>query len=123
MLQRDVDLFQQAVKLALQSNHFTRVGCIAARNQRILAGAFNTIRNPPKNVSYGEATRHAEHNCLALLNENVLPRVTLYIARINQSGFPMPSAPCKWCRVEIAALDIKELVYISGQRRLVKEIR
>ena len=90
VLARDVELFHKAVSLAGQSFHFTRVGCIAAHNQKVLAGAFNTIRNEPRNVLVGEASRHAEHNCLGLLNENVLSKVTLYIARINRTGVTLP---------------------------------
>lgn len=122
VLERDCEYFYRAVSLAQQGQHRVRVGCIAAVNGKILAGAFNTFRNSAKIVPHRAATYHAEHNTLNLIPERLLDRCTVYVARINLDGKPMPSRPCTYCMAEIAAGSIREVVYISKYNRLVKEI-
>jgi len=119
---RDIDFFQRTVNLASQSSYAKRVACIAAINNKLVGGAFNTQRNPAMNVPFGEASRHAEWNCLRLVQDKDYPRVTLYIARINAEGMPLPSRPCVRCMTEIRQKGVTELVYVSKHNnRVVKE--
>jgi deoxycytidylate deaminase len=117
---RDLKFYAKACDLARQSNYITskKVGCVAAKNTRLLAGAFNTVRNSNFNVPYGLSTFHAEMNVLRMLDKP--DRVTLYIARIGQSG-ELPSRPCKRCMLELEAKSIHEIVYLDRFGKVVKE--
>ena len=119
-LERDRKFYYSARRLASQSMYPIRVGCIAAHNGKVLAGAFNTIRNPASNVPYGNATYHAEYNCISMVPDRLVSRITLYVARIDKSSKRMPSRPCDRCMVNIATRDIREIVYFDGQF-IVKE--
>jgi len=121
ILQRDFDFYHKARILAGNAEHRVRVGCVAAHNGKLLAGAFNTIRNDAKVVSYPQATYHAEHNTINLIPERLLSRCTLYVARIDVDGNWRPSHPCKYCIAEIKEAGIREVVYVTTADRLVKE--
>jgi len=122
IFRRDIDFFNRTVLLASQSDYAKRVGCIAAINNKHVCGAFNTQRNAALHVPFGEASRHAEWNCLRLIQEKDYPRVTLYIARINTDGMPLPSRPCVRCMTDIREKGVQELVYVSKHNnRVVKE--
>jgi tRNA(Arg) A34 adenosine deaminase TadA len=122
VLERDIDFFHRARNLAENGQHRVRVGCLAAVNGKIISGTFNTYRNDAKVVPYKNATYHAEHNCLNLIPDRFLPRVTLYVARINLSGIALPSRPCVYCMAEITSSSVREVVYYSAKDRLLKEI-
>ncbi len=122
ILQRDLDLYwDSAVRVASQSDYATRVGCVAAKGNRVIAGAFNTLRNISANVPYGEATMHAEINVLRMLDQSA--KITLYIARLNKTGKPMPSRPCIPCMLNIkhSGFSIREIVYMDTYNKVVKE--
>jgi tRNA(Arg) A34 adenosine deaminase TadA len=122
VLERDIEYYNKAVFLAHNGEHRVRVGCVAAHNGKILAGAFNTFRNSAKIVPHKAATYHAEHNTLNLIPDRLLSRCTIYIARIGLDGALMPSRPCVYCMAEIASESLKEIVYLSSKHRIVKEI-
>ena len=119
-LERDRKFYYAARRLANQSSYSIRVGAVAANNGKLLAGAFNTIRNPSSNVPFGHATFHAERNCLLMVPFDSLRRATLYVARIDKSGKRMPSRPCNRCMVFLQQRGIRELVYFDG-KFIVKE--
>jgi tRNA(Arg) A34 adenosine deaminase TadA len=121
VLQRDVKNFQRAVDVATLSDYTTRVGCVAAINNRFLCGTFNTHRNAARNVPHKEATRHAEPNCLAMVSDSDYSKLTLHVARINKIGGTLPSRPCTACMTLIVSLGVREVVYINKSGRLVKE--
>ena len=121
VITRDIENFRDAAAIATTSTYSTRVGCVAAINRKFVCGAFNTQRNLPKNVPHLEATRHAEHNCLAMVPAGDLEKVTLYIARLNRANQRLPSRPCVACMAEIVSLGVREVVYINKHARLVKE--
>ena len=117
---RDLRFYAKACDLARQSNYITakKVGCVAAKNTRLLAGAFNTVRNANFNVPFGLSTFHAEMNVLRMLDKP--DRVTLYIARVGSQG-ELPSRPCKRCMLELEAKGIHEIVYLDRFGKVVKE--
>lgn len=119
-LTRDIDFYYEAVKLTKASEYTTKVGCLSAKGNKRLALAVNTVRNPAKNVPYGEATTHAEMNVLHMLNSTA--RVTLYIARVGKLMQELPSRPCHRCMLEIRNSGIKEIVYLDKFHKVVKEI-
>jgi len=118
-LQRDIDFYVDATVIASYSDYTTRVGCIAAKGNKIISVASNRLRNSALNVPYGEATTHAEMNVLNMLGET--GRVTLYIARLGKMEQELPSRPCVNCMKAILKTDIREIVYMDKSGHVVKE--
>lgn len=118
-LSRDLAFYWEAVDLAEYSSYTTRVGCIAAKGSKKIAGGFNRLRNPAKNVSFGDATFHAEYNVLRLVGYP--DKVTLYIARLGKNNKTMPSRPCNRCMEMINDNGIAEIVYMNQFGSIVKE--
>lgn len=123
---RDRVFFYRAKRLAKHSDYPTyRVGAFAAHNNKALAGGFNTIRNDPTGrhdrTMFGNATYHAEYNCLRAVPERLLSRITLYVARIDKAGRLRPSRPCPSCRSVIDSYGVREVVYWNGEF-IIKEV-
>jgi tRNA(Arg) A34 adenosine deaminase TadA len=112
---RDRKLYYRAARLCLQSDYHIRCGALAAVNSKVLAGAFNTVRNDAKNTPYGTATYHAEFNCLRMVPDRLLTRTTLYVARVDKAGKRMPSRPCNRCMGELELKGIRVVVYFDGE--------
>lgn len=119
ILQRDLDYYADATVIASYSDYTTRVGCIAAKGNKIISVASNRVRNQNLNVPYGEATTHAEINVLNMLGET--DRVTLYIARLGKLEQELPSRPCRSCMKAILETNIREIVYMDKYGHTVKE--
>lgn len=119
VLSRDLNFYEEALKVARTSNYSTRVGCVASKSTRIICAAANKITNVAQNVSYGEATKHAEMAVLTMLTEYA--KVTLYIARPGRV-VDLPSRPCIKCMKKIREAGIREIVYMSKDGRIVKEM-
>lgn len=118
-LSRDISFYWQAVDLADYSDYSTKVGCIAAKGNKRIAGAVNRLRNPAKNVPYEEITYHAEFNVLQMLDD--YDKVTLYIARLGKMGMDMPSRPCIRCMNKLYTYSIDEIVYKDKFNKIIKE--
>jgi deoxycytidylate deaminase len=118
-LQRDIDFYSDATVIASYSDYTTRVGCVAAKGNKIIAVASNRVRNAAANVPYGDATTHAECNVLNMLGET--DRVTLYIARLGNMEQELPSRPCKNCMKAILKTNVRELVYMDKFGHVLKE--
>jgi len=123
ILERDYKGYVTALDLAWMSDYPIRVGCVAYINNKRLAGAFNTLRNSAKNVEFGAATYHAEHNCIRMVPDSFLSKATLYIARVGKGDYAneMPSRPCSRCRLLLANSNVPEVVYRNSEGQLVKE--
>lgn len=119
-LARDLDFYNAATVVARDSDYTTRVGCIAAKGAKKICSAANAVRNHAMNVSFGEATYHAEMNVLRMLPRT--DRVTLYIARLGKLYQSLPSRPCNRCMERIRDSGIKEIVYLDKYNRVVKEL-
>lgn len=117
---RDYAHYIRAERLCKLSNYSIRVGAFAAHNGKVLAGSFNTVRNNPRHTSYGNATYHAEFNCIRMVPPRLLSRITLYVARISKMGERMPSRPCDRCINLLYDNDVREICYFDGTV-LVKE--
>lgn len=117
---RDREHYYRAIRLAKFSEYPIRVGATAASNGKVLAGAFNTIRNSNPGTEFGHATYHAEHNCIRMVPPRLLTRITLYVARIDRKGHRVPSRPCSKCMKLLAEYNIREVVYFDGEF-IVKE--
>jgi len=120
VLPRDVHYFDKAAGLALKGELRVRVGCVAAVNNKLICGAFNTYRNDGRNTEYKNATHHAEHNCLLMIPERLLDRATIYIARLNVAGQTVASRPCNECLKALYWNSIREIVY-QDHLSIVKE--
>lgn len=120
VLERDVAFYTKAIVVAGQSDYATRVGAVAAKGNKSICAAANSLRNPANNVSHGQATYHAEYNVLRMVQDPT--RVTVYIARLNKSGdMDMPSRPCNQCMKTFRMYGFPEIVYLDSSRKLVKE--
>jgi tRNA(Arg) A34 adenosine deaminase TadA len=118
-LRRDLEFYNKALEVARSSNYSTKVGCVASKSTRIICSAANKLTNPSLNVPIGEATKHAEMAVLTMLTEYA--KVTLYIARPGRV-VDLPSRPCIKCMWEIKNAGIREIVYLSKNGRVVKEM-
>lgn len=117
---KDHNYYGRALKLSLYGEHRVRVGALASVNAKITAGAFNTYRNVVNNAPYGSATYHAEFNCVRQIPPRLLPRTTLYVARVDKIGNPMDSRPCARCIKLLTFSGVRDVVYyFNGQ--LLKE--
>lgn len=124
VLSRDEKYFKVAATVAAVSDYSTKVGCVAAKGNKLICSASNRLRNPAKNVPWKEATTHAEINVLRLIGFDGARKLTLYIARLNKSGQTMPSRPCVTCMETITKENpviVYEIVYINQFGHLVKE--
>jgi deoxycytidylate deaminase len=119
LLLRDKKFYDDACDLAYYSDYSIRVACIAAKGAKRICGAVNTVRNSALNVPFGEASRHAEYNCLTQLASS--DKVTLYIARLSKTHQEMPSRPCNRCMLVLRGAGIKEIVYMDRFHKVVKE--
>ena len=119
ILSRDLDLFDHAKMVAHSSNYSTKVGCVAAKSTRVICAAANKLTNPSLNVPVGEATKHAEMCVLTMLMEYA--KITMYIARLGRNE-ALPSRPCTKCMQAIKNKGVREIVYLSKDGRVVKEM-
>jgi len=119
VLTRDLEFYDRALQVARSSNYSTRVGCVASKSTRIICSAANKLTNPSLNVPIGEATKHAEMAVLTMLTDYA--KVTLYIARPGRVT-DLPSRPCVKCMRAIKDKGIREIVYLSKNGRVVKEM-
>jgi tRNA(Arg) A34 adenosine deaminase TadA len=119
VLSRDLNFYEEALKVARSSNYSTKVGCVASKATRIICTAANRLVNDAANVPMGEATKHAEMAVLTMLTEYA--KVTLYIARPGRV-VDLPSRPCIKCMKAIKEKGIREIVYLSKDGRIVKEM-
>lgn len=117
---KDVAFFDSAIELANYGEHRVRVGCVAAVNGKRVAGAFNTYRNRP-DLGYGNATYHAEFNVIRQIPYRLIKKATIYVARINVMGGPVPSYPCERCRDNMMLAGVADFVYLDKNSKLVKE--
>lgn len=122
ILPRDIAAFTKATKLAAFGEHRVRVGALATVGNKVIAGAFNTYRNDPKNVPLRNATYHAEQNCLSQVPDRLLNKVTLCVVRLNLAGEPLPSFPCSHCMELLKkSKQVNEIVYINKFKHLAKD--
>lgn len=126
VLQRDHQHFNKAMIAASLSSYSIRVGCVAAKGNKVICAAVNKQRNITKNVNYWESTYHAEMACLHLTPTADLAKVTLYIARLDKMGRVRPSRPCDRCMIRFENewwADVREIVYLDRiTRKIVKEV-
>lgn len=119
MLRRDRRFFLRAVITAGTSTERVRVGAVLARGRTLLSEACNVRRNRTGNVPYGNETYHAE--VAALKGHEHRFGLTMYIARINQAGIVVESAPCDDCRLSLeGGTAVSHIVYM-GPEGLVRE--
>ncbi len=113
-MRRHETLISKAIGVAHESNYRWQHGAVVAKGNKVLGRAPNKFRNAPL-VDERNVTDHAER---AILRELLKVRddlrgCTIYIARINKSGFPMMSRPCANCMKAIVCAGIKEIVYTN----------
>src|SRR5262245_11806193 len=119
--EKDLELFEKAKELAMYGGYANKVACLAVINRTVLAGTVTMFRKLMKGVPFNGATYHAEPNCIALVPNNQITKVTLYIARLDKDYLTKPSRPCITCIPQIVSVGIHEIVYTSKLGRVVKE--
>lgn len=116
MSQKDSYLLNKAMGLALTSQEKHRHGAIITRKGKVISWGVNSLRNVPAICSNPkhEAGRHAEREAIRRANTD-LTGATIYVARINKSGGPLLSKPCKACQEAIEKAGIKKVVYTETE--------
>jgi deoxycytidylate deaminase len=110
-------ILNKAIELASQLQNKKQRLCAIVTNRRghILNIGFNSYNKTSTTQAYyaekvGLSQKvfiHAEIGSLTNLNGKAH---TIYIARINRKGEPVPALPCKICRYAIDDCGIKEII-------------
>ncbi len=117
---KDAAWLKVAMAVAETSECRQRHGAVIVSGGSILGAGTNRDRNHPhvlgstSNVGL-YTSRHAEYMAIQKLNHAVVPRATLYVARVNRMGGPMMSRPCNKCWSLLMEYGIKEVVYTVGE--------
>lgn len=116
MTKKDKQFLQRAMGLALSSQERHRHGSIIVRKGKIISWGINSLRNHPSVCSdpKAQAGRHAEREAIRRANTN-LEGATIYVARINKTGDPLLSKPCKACQEAIEKAGIKKVIYTETE--------
>lgn len=84
-------------------------GAVAVKGGRVLAIGYNRLKNRPEIThKYGECSIHAEADVLSRVTAK---KVTIYVARVNNSGNPTFSKPCDDCRELMISRGVRKVVY------------
>lgn len=81
--------------------------------------SVNLLRNSVR-VTHEHATIHAEIAALRKLKPG--KHVTVYVARINNQGYPRMSKPCDKCLEYLIACNVDEVVYSTEDGFVVEKI-
>lgn len=111
---REKTLLNRAIEISKQSSCAQKHGVVIASGRRILAVAVNTDRNNPNICSEPktEASFHAEWNAIKqILDSNSFASMTVYSARTNRKGEPLPAKPCRRCLSMILGMNFKKVIH------------
>lgn len=110
---RDNIMLARTMRLAAKSHMAHKHAAILYKSGRVLSFGVNSGRNshPTMEINRKDYTYHAEINAIRLVDKPTLQGATLYVARINKTGEPLLSLPCRNCIIELRSAGIKRVVY------------
>ena len=118
---KDMHYFNQAVKVAGNSQCRYSHGSIIRRGKSILATACNKIKTHPVQRRYGShvCSIHAEAATLIKARTNVTGTIC-YSARVRPDGTLAISKPCASCWDLLVESGIRWVIYFDGNK-IVRE--
>lgn len=111
----------KAIKIAGLSEEFQKHGAAIYKGGSLMSVGVNVIKNDPFIVGTDAVNpnHHAETMAIRATKADLRGAV-IYVARINNSGKPMMSRPCKTCREAIALAGIRKIVYtVDGEEEVM----
>lgn len=110
---RDRQMIDRAVGVALTSKLRHRHGAIVYKSGRVLDARANLFRNqhPSMGISVFDYTTHAEVAALRGLSQELVSNSTVYVVRINHRGEPKLSLPCPACIEYCYQRGVKRIVH------------
>lgn len=111
---RDKDMLDRAMYVARASTCKQRHGALIYKSGRVIGVGVNVSRNshPTMEIPFYAYSSHAEVKAIdAVYDGKLLQGATIYVARINKSGDPMNSLPCRRCMLDIESTGIKRIVH------------
>lgn len=118
---KDMRYFNQAVKVAGNSQCRYSHGSIIRRGKTVVASACNVIKTHPVQQRYSShvCSIHAEAAAVIKAKSNTIGTVC-YSVRIRPDGTLAISKPCPSCRSVLIDAGIRDVVYFDGNF-IVKE--
>lgn len=114
MMKRHENLIRRSMKVAQRSTYRWKHGAVVAKGNKVIGFAPNKFRNAPT-VDENNVSVHAEAAVIKELSKagTEFKGTTIYIARVNSSGYATISRPCPNCMKVIVETGIKEIVYTN----------
>ncbi|MGW7201534.1 hypothetical protein [Streptomyces chryseus] len=97
-----------AIRQARRSDCRHKVGAVLVAGNRVLAASPNLPRNSPV-IDFRNASFHAEEAVLRRARNAA--GATAYVARVNSSGIPLLSRPCRRCQDALKAAGILRVYF------------
>lgn len=113
MSRRDRAWLDYAIRIAYGSNAVKRHGAVIVKGGSVRGVGFNKYVNSPFKVSEEHLDRCSVHAEIAAIRNarGSVKGATLYVARINNRGMEMYSAPCNKCQDALEAHGIRKVVW------------
>jgi len=86
---------QEALLIAQNSRCKYKHGAVVMRRGKIISRGTNYRRFAPTDRSWRASYVHAEEMAIHMAGD--VTGATIFVARVNNSGDPLPSQPCKRC--------------------------
>tara|TARA_B100001093_G_scaffold314618_1_gene300192 strand:+ start:835 stop:1305 length:471 start_codon:yes stop_codon:yes gene_type:complete len=124
---KEINLSNIAINIALQSNQHYKLGCIIIKNGKIVCKSFNDKRSriDGRNFVCVHAETNAIHNLLKYEKKyRKLKNYSLFVIRIgrDESGNIIfrNAKPCKYCTETIKKVGLKKIIYSNEEGILEK---
>lgn len=113
-----------AVKTALTSDYFQKIGAVIFKGNKIVSYACNEIRGNkvPKWLNYHECSLHAEASAILKVNKRS-NNMSILVVRINSNGILKLSKPCEKCEEFIKFFGHIKNVYYSTNEGTIERMR
>ena len=124
---KELNLSNIAIDIALQSNQHYKLGCLIIKNGKVVCKNFNDKRSRinKKNFVCIHAEVNSIHNLLKIeKNQRKLKNYTLLVLRIGKDkngDIALRNAkPCKFCTESIKKIGLKKIIYSNDDGNLEK---
>tara|TARA_B100001094_G_C18180758_1_gene800741 strand:- start:694 stop:1167 length:474 start_codon:yes stop_codon:yes gene_type:complete len=124
---KELNLSNLAIDIALQSNQHYKLGCIIIKNGKIVCKHFNDKRSRINGKNF--VCIHAEINCIHNLlkyekNNRKLKNYSMLVIRIGKDDDGnivfRNAKPCKYCTESIKKIGLKKIIYSNDDGDLEK---
>ena len=124
---RELNLSNIAINIALESNQNFKLGCIIVKNGKVVCKNCNDERSRLNGKNF--VCIHAEINCIHNLlkyekNYRKLKNYTILVIRVgkdNEGNIVLRNAkPCKYCTESIKKVGLKKIIYSNDDGYLEK---